>query len=140
MIQSINYTVNMTTVSEDDLRQQIEELQQELTLFRFAMVHILARTNDTLADINQWQRWQDSNTEIDYLIKFRDEIINSFNRAEFIDLCMSLHVDFDDLGGDGLGEKARELILYFKRRNQLQELRDHIRLLRPRGRWTNVIS
>ena len=125
-----------TNRSQDD---KIESLERELVLLRFGLLHILDHINDTLADISRWQRWQGSQAEIDYLIEFRDEIVSLFSRSEFADLCLGLDVDFDGLAGDGLNDKARELILFFKRRGMLKELRDHIRLLRPNGRWPDVI-
>lgn len=127
----------MTT--DRQLSDKVDELQNELLLLRFGLLHILDHINETLSDISRWQRWQGSSAEIDYLIDFRDEIASLFSMSEFIDLCIGLGVDYDILGGEGLNDKSRELILYFKRRGQLKELRDHVRLLRPNGRWPDVI-
>lgn len=127
----------MTSERQDN--DKIESLERELVLLRFGLLHILDHINDTLSDISRWQRWQGSSAEVDYLIFFRDEIVSLFSLSEFVDLCLGLDVDFDVLGGEGLNDKARELILFFKRRGQLRELRDHVRLLRPNGRWPDVI-
>lgn len=136
-INLVVYNVNMTTESHQN--DKIESLERELVLLRFGLLHILDHINDTLSDISRWQRWQGSSAEIDYLIFFRDELVSLFSLSEFVDLCLGLNVDFDTLGGESLNDKARELILFFKRRGKLKELRDHVRLLRPNGRWPDVI-
>lgn len=136
MLHFTVYNVNMT--SESELNDKIDELENELVLLRFGMLHILAHINDTLGNIDKWQRWQVSNSEIDNLIQFRDEIVSSFDDGEFRDLCMGLEVDYDILGGEGLGDKARELILFYKRRGELKQLREHVRLVRPNGFWIDT--
>lgn len=136
-INLVVYNVNMTTESHQN--DKIDNLEKELVMLRFGLLHILDHINDTLADISRWQRWQGSSAEIDYLIDFRDEIVNRFSLSEFKDLCIGLGVDFDALGGEGLNDKARELILFYKRRGLLKALRDHVRLIRPNGEWPDVI-
>lgn len=136
-INLVVYNVNMT--EDRHLDDKIDELQNELVLLRFGLLHILDHINETLAEVSKWQRWQGSQAEVDYLIDFRDEIIARYSLSEFIDLCLDLNVNFESLGGEGLSDKARELILFFKRRSQLKELRDYVQLSRPNGRWPNVI-
>jgi hypothetical protein len=52
------------------------------------------------------------------------------------DLCFELEIDYEDLGGDSQSARARELVLFAKRRNLLARLvacvmRDRPHLLVP---------
>jgi len=49
-------------------------------------------------------------------------IMGRFNDDELRTLCFRLGVDYDDLGGTAKSGKARELVLYMKRKRRLQEL------------------
>lgn len=45
-----------------------------------------------------------------------------FNKSELRNVCVDLHVDYENLLGEGKGDKARELVLYLERRGRLDEL------------------
>ncbi|MBE2224612.1 MAG: hypothetical protein IAF02_23940 [Anaerolineae bacterium] len=55
-------------------------------------------------------------------VQLLDDIANSFNTSELAELCMSLKVDYEDLGSGGKRSQARELIGYMERRGRLPEL------------------
>jgi hypothetical protein len=46
-------------------------------------------------------------------------------------LCVDLGVNYDDLGGEGLSAKARELILRLEKRQALLELVKWLHQMRP---------
>jgi hypothetical protein len=59
-----------------------------------------------------------------------------FGEEDLRDLCFYLEdVDFDSLPGRGKNAKARELILYLERRNQLRALQNVGRKVRPDVPW-----
>lgn len=58
------------------------------------------------------------------------QIADQFNLEELQDLCFTLEVDFENLGGTGKSAKARELVLYMQRRGQLDRLVEAIQELR----------
>jgi hypothetical protein len=51
--------------------------------------------------------------------------------SDLRDICFRLRVDWEVLNGESKTDKARELVLYFYRRNALVELRDAITRTRP---------
>jgi V8-like Glu-specific endopeptidase len=54
-----------------------------------------------------------------------------FNISELNDLCFEMGVDFDNLGGSGKKDKARELIQFCQRRGRFAELVQRVRQARP---------
>ncbi len=58
-------------------------------------------------------------------------LTKQFNLQELRTLCFALTVDYDDLGGEGKADKARELILYMERHQRLDKLQGAIRQQRP---------
>lgn len=69
------------------------------------------------------------------LIQLKDMISQVFNLDEFQDLCMQLGVSYDSLSGTNLNGKARELVNYFQRRQELPKLIAACVLLRPNSPW-----
>jgi len=72
------------------------------------------------------------------LKQLRDALDDAYSDAELRDLCFELELDYEDLPGDGQAAKARELVLYCKRRGLLASLvacvmRDRPLLLGSRG-------
>ncbi len=51
-----------------------------------------------------------------------DILDDYYNLEEFRELCFDLSVDYDNLGGEGKRNKARELLLLIYRQNRLDEL------------------
>ena len=60
-------------------------------------------------------------TEVN-LKTLRDALDDAYSDAELRDLCFELEVDYEDLPGDGQAAKARELVLFCKRRGLLAAL------------------
>ncbi len=56
------------------------------------------------------------------LTRLRQFIVEYYNLGELRTLCFDLDVRYDELGGEGLSSKARELTLYLGRRRQLDRL------------------
>lgn len=57
----------------------------------------------------------------------RRALVQYFDLEELRTLCFDLQVDFDSLPGNNKGAKARELVIYWQNRGQLQRLVDAIR-------------
>ena len=55
-------------------------------------------------------------------MKLRKTLTTHFSEGELQTLCFDLGVDYDDLPGEGKADKARELVAYLDRRNQLAKL------------------
>ncbi|MCB8944531.1 MAG: hypothetical protein H6658_12345 [Ardenticatenaceae bacterium] len=58
-------------------------------------------------------------------------LMSHFSQEELEELSFYLNVTYDDLSGDNRKKKARELIGYLERSNQIQDLVDLIQELRP---------
>lgn len=63
--------------------------------------------------------------------ELRDILIDFFNRTELRDLCFELGVNDEELSGDTINDKARELIAYMRRRSRLNELIETCYRARP---------
>ena len=59
-------------------------------------------------------------------------LMSSFSQEELEELSFYLGVNYDDLPGDNRKKKARELIEYLERSNQIQDLVNLIQELRPK--------
>jgi hypothetical protein len=57
----------------------------------------------------------------------RRVLVQYFDLEELRTLCFDLQIDFDLLPGSGKGEKTRELVIYWQKRNQLDRLVEAIR-------------
>jgi hypothetical protein len=58
-------------------------------------------------------------------------LVEQFDLEELRTLCFDLGIDFDNLRGESKAGKARELVLYTKRRQQLDHLVARVQELRP---------
>ncbi|MCA9997753.1 MAG: leucine-rich repeat domain-containing protein [Anaerolineales bacterium] len=65
----------------------------------------------------------------------RDGLLATFSEDELKQLCFEFGLDIADLPGTTRLDKAQEIILWFKRREQLDELFAHLRTQRPQHRW-----
>ena len=54
-------------------------------------------------------------------VQLLDDLAKSFSTSELAELCMSLEVDYEELGSGGKRSQARELIGYMDRRGRLPE-------------------
>lgn len=70
-----------------------------------------------------------------YSTHLRTGIKSEFSLEEIKNLCDDLGIDFEDLGGEGRESKARELIAYCLRRNQLADMVARCEVLRPQFPW-----
>lgn len=62
----------------------------------------------------------------EYLSHLREYLTKYFNRDELITICADLNVNYDELSGEGLSAKARELIAYLNRRIALTSLLHYV--------------
>jgi nucleoside phosphorylase len=61
-----------------------------------------------------------------------------FNTGELQNLCFDLNIDYENLPGQGKGDKARELIAYAQRHGRLASVISQARRLRPNADWQSV--
>lgn len=64
----------------------------------------------------------------------------SFNEGELRTLCITIDVDYDDLLGQGKSDKVRELILYLRRRQEMDRLLEMLNESRPNINWSELID
>ena len=83
----------------------------------------------------------ESNINESGLIEVRQLLARHFNLTEIKTLCFDLGVDFDELeGGTQKTVKIRELILYLKRQNRLDQLQPVLESHRPQVEWPEITS
>jgi hypothetical protein len=70
--------------------------------------------------------------------KLRQMLTERFNESELKNLCSDLDIKYDDLSGEGIGDKARELISYCQRHKRISELIKRGEELRPDVEWSKV--
>lgn len=71
----------------------------------------------------------------EYLTAIHELLNQHFNLEELQTLCFNLGVDHESLGGSEKPVKARELVLYLNRRNQIAQLESAVRSTRPEIPW-----
>jgi len=69
------------------------------------------------------------------MIDLASAIADCYSMSELKTLCYELGVKYDDLPGDGLEDKARELVQYLDRRGNLRALAGQVALERPHAIW-----
>jgi hypothetical protein len=62
-------------------------------------------------------------------------LVRYYNEGELRTLCFDLGIDYENLGGEGKADKARELVLYGQRYGRLDSIIDYIRRTRPHLDW-----
>lgn len=67
--------------------------------------------------------------------QIRDGLMRGFNESELLDLCFDLNVSENELAGPSAKDKARQLLQYMERRNELPKLLARCVELRPNYRW-----
>ena len=70
--------------------------------------------------------------------KFFKVLADRFDDDELRTLCFALGIDYDSLRGDGKSGKARELIAYLERRNQIPQIVIIGKQLRPDISWPSA--
>lgn len=71
-------------------------------------------------------------------IQLREQITEYFSKSELKDLCFVMGIKYEDLHGETITEKARELITFCLRHGQLQALVQQCRQLRPHVTWPST--
>ena len=64
-------------------------------------------------------------------IQLHQFLVDHFDLEELKTLCFNLGVEYEDLGGEGRSDKARELVKAMQRRTRLEHLVAHLSLARP---------
>ena len=59
--------------------------------------------------------------------QLQESLLAAYNRDELMQLCFDLTVDYDELPGQTISAKTRELVQFMGRRNQLDELEMKLR-------------
>jgi hypothetical protein len=71
----------------------------------------------------------------DQLQVLRDGLAACFNMQELAELCALLDVELANCGGDTHNNRATQIVLYFSRRHELDNLLNYCRKARPRYNW-----
>jgi hypothetical protein len=69
--------------------------------------------------------------EREYLTQLREILSSRFNLEELRTLCFDLDVDYENLSGEGLTAKARELVAFLENRGRLSALIEWMKQGRP---------
>jgi hypothetical protein len=67
------------------------------------------------------------------------QLVRSFDEEELRTLCYSLGIDYDNLPASGKLAKARELLKFLQRRDQLPKLITLCQKERPKISWTSLV-
>ena len=67
-----------------------------------------------------------------------DLLVHTFDLEELRTLCFELGIPYDELGGEGLRGKGRELLLYAERHGWLPQLLTALRRERPTVDWPDL--
>jgi hypothetical protein len=68
--------------------------------------------------------------------ELRQVLDTYFNESELRHLCFDLHIDYENLPGNGKGDKARELVAYCERHGCAFKLWNTVKKSRPHVSWT----
>lgn len=70
----------------------------------------------------------------------KDQIVESFNLSELQTLCFDLGIKFENLPGETLEDKAREIVDYCRRLDCTSELITYCQKKRPKIDWAEIAS
>jgi hypothetical protein len=70
----------------------------------------------------------------------RQALIEHFSLEELRTLCFDLGVNYDQLGGESIDGKARELLLHLRRDGRLSDLCPLLQQLRPHVAWAELVA
>jgi len=76
--------------------------------------------------------------ELKHLVSLIQTLATRFDTEDLRTLCFSLGVDYDDLPAEGKANRARELVKYLERRDQIPDLIEAGRELRPDVSWSDI--
>lgn len=74
------------------------------------------------------------------LARFRQALMTSFSDRELKALCFDLDIDYENLPGQSKDERAVELLMHVRRRNQLPALADLCQQMRPEIPWREYLA
>lgn len=101
----------------------------------FTSVPATAVINQAGEGMMKWVENRAAHYEVDgsplNLVALRQVLSSLFDAGELRTLCFDMHIDFDDLYGEGKSDKARELVAYCVRHGRIAELAARCRELRP---------
>ena len=78
---------------------------------------------------------EDTTLTTSFFEGMRIRMQDAFNLDELKTLCEDLTVNYENLGGEGLNAKVREIVGYFRRNGRLIDLVDYCRRQRPSVEW-----
>ncbi len=81
-----------------------------------------------------------SYTHNQLLVQIHELIRRHFGLEEFRDLCFKLGVGYDDLAGEGLYAKTRELVTRMDRESRLDDLLAFCTRMRPKAAWPDIAA
>lgn len=121
-----------------------DDLDTNLNTLIQATLVVLGRSDDQLAhketlELDYFQKPQLSSTE-ECRSRILEILNKRFDEGELITLCLQLNIDYENLPATGKINKARELIKYLERRNQLRRLLEWGRKARPDIDWPSDSS
>ncbi len=76
----------------------------------------------------------------DLLVAIHALLVQHFNEAELKDLCFKLGFTYEDLGGSGRSDKAREMVTYLYRHGRLPDLQRVVQQVRPKAVWPSRVG
>ena len=121
----------MTESQAERLRARIAQMETEMMEFRISMASVLMSLYEAVHVLENNQRWSYRPDSIDKLRAIRDCIINHFDVQGLKTMCFDMGVNYDNLGGDGLDDKAREFVLHMNRANRCHEIKEYCKRHRP---------
>lgn len=74
------------------------------------------------------------------LSKLRSALIDKFNNDELRTICFETGVNFEDLPSTSLSGKCRDLVAFLDRRDQIFELVNLVKTIRPKFSWDEMLS
>lgn len=70
--------------------------------------------------------------------KLRNLLVKRFSKSEIRDICFEMNIEYENLDGETLNDKARELIFFCRRRDKLEELLSILKEKRPHEKWPEL--
>ena len=116
------------------LRERIAKMEREMMEFRISMAVVLMELHETVHELERTQQWSYKPDSIEQLKALRDCIVQHFDDGELRTMCFDLGVNYDDLDGEAISEKARELVLYLNRVGRCDELIQYCQEKRPNAK------
>ena len=74
-----------------------------------------------------------------FSVQLRQLLVNHFSLEELKTLCFEINFTYDELGGEGINAKARELVSALQRQNQIPTLATAALKKRPNIAWPSLV-